>query len=90
MDQIVSKIGLRKASRASSLFLLAPKSEEALKLVAYSRMLSLTPTLILSPVEIYGEVLSVNKSTIINEHVIARLNIWESTETLKKVIQKMK
>jgi hypothetical protein len=40
--------------------------------------------------EIYAEVLSVNKSTIINEHVITRLNIWESTETLKKVIQKLK
>jgi hypothetical protein len=40
--------------------------------------------------EIYAEVLSVNKSTIINEPVITRLNTWESTETLKRVIQKIK
>jgi len=40
--------------------------------------------------EIYAEVLSVNKSTVINEHVITRLNTWESTETLRRVIQKIK
>ncbi len=40
--------------------------------------------------EIYAEVLSVNTSTIINEPVITRLNTWETTETLKRVIQKIK
>lgn len=40
--------------------------------------------------EIYAEVLSVNKSKLSNEGVIARLTAWESTETLKKVIQKLK
>jgi len=40
--------------------------------------------------EIYAEVLSVNKSKIINEVIITRLNTWGSTETLKKVIQKIK
>lgn len=40
--------------------------------------------------EIYAEVLSVNKSQIINERVISRLTAWESAETLKRVIQKLK
>jgi len=37
-----------------------------------------------------AELTSVNKSTIINEPVITRLNTWESTETLKRMIQKIK
>ncbi|TFF37100.1 DUF6493 family protein [Mucilaginibacter psychrotolerans] len=40
--------------------------------------------------EIYAEVLAINKSKIALEHVIALLNIWESTESLKKIIQKLK
>jgi len=40
--------------------------------------------------EIYAEVLSVNKSKGLNERVIARLTAWESAETLKRVIQKIK
>lgn len=40
--------------------------------------------------EIYTEVLVTNKSAVTNPSVIARLNAWEATETLKKVIQKMK
>jgi hypothetical protein len=40
--------------------------------------------------EIYAEVLAVNKSKITSEDIIARLNIWEPTESVKKVIQKLK
>lgn len=40
--------------------------------------------------EIYAEVLSVNKSRTLNERVISRLTAWESAETLKRVIQKLK
>ncbi len=39
--------------------------------------------------EIYTEVLSVNKNKVQNENVIRRLNAWETTETLKKIIQKL-
>jgi len=40
--------------------------------------------------EIYAEVLSVNKSKLFNEDIIPRLTAWESAETLKRVIQKIK
>ena len=40
--------------------------------------------------EIYAEVLSTNKIELGNKAVIERLNVWENTETLKKVIQKIK
>jgi hypothetical protein len=38
--------------------------------------------------EIYAEVLSVNKSKV-NEQVVRMLNAWETTESLKKIIQKL-
>lgn len=40
--------------------------------------------------EIYAEVISVNRSKMISERVVTRLTAWESTESLKKVIQKLK
>ena len=40
--------------------------------------------------EIYAEVLSTNKLGLENEAVIERLNIWGATETLKKIIQRIK
>jgi hypothetical protein len=40
--------------------------------------------------EVYAEVLAVNKSKPISEDAIARLNNWESAENLKKLIQKIK
>jgi hypothetical protein len=39
--------------------------------------------------EIYTEVLSINKNRVKNELVIRHLNIWRTTETLKKIIQKL-
>ena len=40
--------------------------------------------------EIYAEVLSTNITGLKNEAVIKRMNVWENTETLKKVVQKIK
>lgn len=40
--------------------------------------------------EIYAEVLSVNKSKLFNERVVAHLTAWESAESLKRVIQKLR
>lgn len=40
--------------------------------------------------EIYAEVLSVNKSKNENDRVTICMNSWETTETLKKAIQKIK
>ncbi|WP_454802058.1 DUF6493 family protein [Mucilaginibacter phyllosphaerae] len=40
--------------------------------------------------EIYAEVLSVNKSKLLNERVVAHLTAWESAESLKRVIQKLR
>jgi len=77
----------------SNMFQISKKHNKALEslLVCCIEQMSDTPISGCKKLlEIYAEVLSVNKSTIINEHVIMRLNIWESTETLKKVIQKMK
>jgi hypothetical protein len=40
--------------------------------------------------EIYTEVLSANKSKVDDDRAIGRLNAWENTESLKKVIEKLK
>ncbi|RKR81834.1 hypothetical protein BDD43_1992 [Mucilaginibacter gracilis] len=39
--------------------------------------------------EIYAEVLSVNKNKVNNELVMKRFKAWEATEALKKIIQKL-
>jgi hypothetical protein len=39
--------------------------------------------------EIYAEVLSINKTEVKNEGAIRKLNAWGTTETLKKIIQKI-
>lgn len=77
----------------SNMFQISKKHNSALEMLLTSCIGQMSDTPIngcKKMLEIYTEVLAVNKSKITSEDVIARLNIWEPTESLKKVIQKLK
>jgi len=77
----------------SNMFQISKKHNSALEMLLTSCIGQMSDTPIngcKKLLEIYAEVLAVNKSKITSEDIIARLNIWEPTESVKKVIQKLK